>query len=152
VMPDENPNGLDFEEEKRKLDDRTQIVEFKERRFEAFQWLDPLVVKGKLSDRESKIFAEFFAHLGGGDTFEIQFGEGEEKQNALKFLEHFLTNLPTRIHFGEIVKGKGQETKIDDYEMADKINRYLNKIKTETGRTISYTEAFLKVKEGIVEV
>ncbi len=153
VMPDEeNPNSLDFEEEKRKLDDRAKTLEFQEKQFKTLKELNPLVQKGQLSDAEAGCFSGILAHLGSGETFEVQFGEGEEQQDASAFLLTFLKGLPTRIEFGEIVKGN-KPPQIDNKKVVDRA-REIRGEASKNGLSMNFTEAVERARQelGVIEV
>lgn len=95
--------------------------------------------------------AEFMANLPA-DGEVVEFGEPVEgkvpKISPRAFMTQFLAQLPKAVDFGEHAGGTGPSaTKLTAQALADKAQAHVLKVKTETGRDLSYVEAVNHVIE-----
>lgn len=110
--------------------------------------LEPLVRAGKVLPAHRKTLANFAADLADDEASQtIEFGEAAEGQAAPKvspraFLLGFLNALPKSVDYSEV---GGQTTRnggaLSPRELAQKAGDLRDKVKRETGREMSFTEA-----------
>lgn len=109
--------------------------------------LAPLVQAGKLLPKARTPLANFMADLADGEAARtIEFGEAQDGKPAPKvspreFMFQFLEGLPKVVHFGEIAGGGTGTATMTPQQLADKATAHRAKVKAETGREMSFTEA-----------
>ena len=117
--------------------------------------LEPLVAAGKVLPAARAHLANFMAGLPDGvDAQTIEFGEADDagaipKVSPRAYMKAFLATLPKQVNYGEhapdgtgVIGGAGAMTSV---QLAEKATAERAKVKAETGRDISFTEATNRV-------
>lgn len=111
--------------------------------------LDPLVKAGKILPAQRKTLANFMASLDD-KTLVVEFGEAVDgvvpKISNRQFMRDFLAKLPKSVEYSEVA---GQTTAnsgaLTPAQLAEKATALRVKVKSESGREISFTEATNRV-------
>lgn len=114
--------------------------------------LGPLVTAGQVLPAQRAHLASFMASLPDGvEAQTIEFGEPVDgavpKVSPRAFMAAFLKTLPKQVNFSELAGDPtgGVGGKLTPHQLAEKATAERAKVKAETGRDISYSEATNRV-------
>lgn len=109
---------------------------------------DEHATAGRIRPADVPALVEFAASLDEAQT--LEFGEGDEAKTVSprEFLLGFVANLPQAIDYGEHGGEGGSPEPIDNETVANRARAYQTKLKADSGRTVSFTEAVNAVRNG----
>jgi hypothetical protein len=103
---------------------------------------------GRIRPADAPKLAQFAASLDADATIEFGEGDSAKAQSPREFLMEFVAALPKAIEYAEVGANGGQPESLDNDTVASRAQTYVNKVKRDTGRTISFTEAVNAVRDG----